>query len=86
MYKTVIFNILNTCTYNIYVDLKYFINYGCVKNCGSMLYEPFNFYAVCQFILYQQHLYLLFLFFSFAAVRAIFNRFILSLHFSISPI
>lgn len=39
MYKTVNFNILNTCTYNIYVDLKY----GCVKNCGSMLYEPFNF-------------------------------------------
>lgn len=42
MYKTVIINILNTCTYNIYVDLKYFIKYGCVKNYGSMLYEPFN--------------------------------------------
>lgn len=31
MYKTVIFYILNTCTYTIYVDLKYFIKYACVK-------------------------------------------------------
>lgn len=43
MYKTVIIDILNTCTYTIYVDLKYFIKYACVKNCVSMLYEPFNF-------------------------------------------